>query len=57
MVGSSLGAEVVRTLHTDGIEWRFDIPLASLDPNRQPAGRENADRDDDEEAPPARPAA
>jgi len=56
MVGSSLGAEVARTLHADGIEWRFDIPLASLDPNRQPAGRENADRDD-EEAPPARPAA
>jgi two-component sensor histidine kinase/sensor domain CHASE-containing protein len=34
MVGSSLQAEVTRTLHADGIEWRFDIPFAALDPDR-----------------------
>jgi two-component sensor histidine kinase len=39
MVGGALGAEVVRTLHEDGIEWRFDIPLESLDPDKGPEGR------------------
>jgi two-component sensor histidine kinase len=34
MVGGALGAEVERTLHRDGIEWRFAIPLAALDPVR-----------------------
>jgi len=33
MVGTSLAAEVERILHADGIEWRFVIPLASLDPS------------------------
>ena len=32
MVGRSLGAEVARESHPDGIEWRFSIPVASLDP-------------------------
>ena len=32
MVGRSLGAEVKRETHPDGIEWRFSIPVASLDP-------------------------
>ena len=33
MVGRSLGAEVERVVHEFGIEWRFTIPLASLDPS------------------------
>jgi two-component sensor histidine kinase len=32
MVGRSLGADVARESHADGIEWRFSIPVASLDP-------------------------
>ncbi|MDR3474190.1 MAG: sensor histidine kinase [Devosia sp.] len=36
MVAAVLGAEVTRTLHDDGIEWQFDIPLWSLDPDRSP---------------------
>jgi two-component sensor histidine kinase len=36
MVGASLNAEVRRTLHVDGIEWAFDIPLDGLDPDREP---------------------
>ena len=36
MVGAALGAEVLRTMHADGIEWRFDIPRSSLDPNGTP---------------------
>src|SRR5690606_8768501 len=28
MVGRSLGAEVHRDVHADGIEWRFRIPLS-----------------------------
>jgi len=36
MVGGSLGADVTRTLHRDGIEWRFVIPLEALNPNRRP---------------------
>jgi hypothetical protein len=35
-VGGALGAEVSRTLHPDGIEWTFDIPLADLDPALMP---------------------
>ncbi|RUT30239.1 histidine kinase [Arsenicitalea aurantiaca] len=38
MVGSALGAEVTRTLHTDGMEWRFDIPIEALDPSHSPHG-------------------
>jgi two-component sensor histidine kinase len=34
MVGGALGAEVQRTLHRDGIEWRFAVPLGALDPRR-----------------------
>lgn len=37
MVGTSLGAEVERTLHPDGIEWAFRVPLAALDPDKTPA--------------------
>ena len=32
MVGAALGAKVERLLHCDGIEWRFVIPLAAIDP-------------------------
>jgi two-component sensor histidine kinase len=34
MVGGALGADVQRTLHRDGIEWRFAVPLSALDPRR-----------------------
>lgn len=30
MVGQSLSAEVERRFHADGVEWRFSIPLESL---------------------------
>jgi two-component sensor histidine kinase len=33
MVGRSLGGDVERVVHELGIEWRFTIPLASLDPS------------------------
>jgi len=36
MIGRSLGAEVLSTFHADGIEWRFAIPLASVDPTALP---------------------
>jgi len=42
MVGSALGAAVTRTLHEDGIEWHFVVPLASLDPTGPPEGRQAA---------------
>ncbi len=32
MVARSLNADVERVCHADGIEWRFAIPLASIDP-------------------------
>ncbi|MDB5612977.1 MAG: hypothetical protein JWQ22_630, partial [Devosia sp.] len=32
MVGRSLHADVQRTCHDDGIEWRFVIPLHAIDP-------------------------
>ncbi|SMF44113.1 Two-component sensor histidine kinase, contains HisKA and HATPase domains [Tistlia consotensis] len=38
MVGQSLGAEVERRLHGDGIEWRFEIPRENLDGGGQDAG-------------------
>ena len=34
MVGRSLDAEVERTMHRDGIEWRFAVPLSAIDPER-----------------------
>jgi len=37
MVGRSLGATVKRTLHPDGIEWDFVIPLAALDLHAEPS--------------------
>lgn len=37
MVGRSLGAEVERLCHADGIEWRFLIPLDAIDPARAAA--------------------
>jgi two-component sensor histidine kinase len=36
MVGRSLGAEVNRIVHPDGIEWHFVIPAAAIDPSRGP---------------------
>jgi two-component sensor histidine kinase len=36
MVGQSLGADVERICHDNGIEWRFVIPLAALDPDAAP---------------------
>lgn len=36
MVGRALGADVVRKLHPDGIEWSFSIPVEALDPGRGP---------------------
>lgn len=40
MVGRSLGAEVMRQVHADGIEWRFRIPVAAIDPKAVPQGTE-----------------
>lgn len=37
MVARSLGAQVERRCHADGIEWHFAIPLASIDPTHAPA--------------------
>ncbi|MNT50724.1 Blue-light-activated histidine kinase 1 [compost metagenome] len=37
MVARSLGAQVERRCHDDGIEWHFDIPLAAIDPAHAPA--------------------
>ena len=43
MVGKSLGAEVERICHDDGIEWHFAIPLAAIDPDHVvPAAPEDA---------------
>ena len=36
MVGRSLGAQVERIVHPDGLEWRFAIPLSAIDPSRGP---------------------
>lgn len=33
MVGGALGAQVDRIVHEDGVEWVFDVPLSSLDPD------------------------
>jgi two-component sensor histidine kinase len=37
MVARSLGAQVERRCHADGIEWHFVIPLAAIDPARAAA--------------------
>ncbi len=36
MVGHALGADVERTVHPSGMEWRFSIPLEAIDPERGP---------------------
>lgn len=36
MVGGALGAHVERISHPGGIEWRFAIPLAAIDPELAP---------------------
>jgi two-component sensor histidine kinase len=42
MVRQSLGAEVERLCHDDGIEWRFAVPLSAIDPDRAPLGADDA---------------
>ncbi len=42
MVGRSLGAEVKRTVHEDGLEWTFAIPVTAIDPSKGP---EEADKE------------
>jgi len=44
MVGRALGAEVRRTLHDDGIEWSFSVPVEALDPARDPQGETDLER-------------
>lgn len=39
MVGRSLGATVERSVHPDGLQWHFSIPLAGIDPSSGPEGR------------------
>ena len=36
MVGRSLGATVERIVNPDGLEWRFSIPAAAIDPAKGP---------------------
>jgi two-component sensor histidine kinase len=36
MIGRSLGATVERIIHDDGLEWRFSIPVAGIDPSQTP---------------------
>ncbi|MEQ1770062.1 MAG: sensor histidine kinase [Devosia sp.] len=36
MVVRSLGAQAERTVHPDGIEWKFTIPLSAIDPSYTP---------------------
>lgn len=43
MVARALGAQVDRLSHDDGIEWRFAIPLATIDPDRLAAGDDELD--------------
>ena len=42
MVGRSLGAEVRRTIHPDGLEWTFAIPTSAIDPSKGPEEAEKA---------------
>ena len=44
MVGRSLGAEVKRTAHADGVEWRFSIPLSALDASAEAATAAEAEK-------------
>ena len=44
MVGRSLGAEVKRTVHPDGLEWVFSIPTAAIDPSKGPEEAERAEK-------------
>jgi two-component sensor histidine kinase len=43
MVGRALNAEVERIYHADGLEWRFAIPLAGIDPALAPAPADEPD--------------
>ncbi|WP_404400725.1 sensor histidine kinase [Pelagibacterium halotolerans] len=43
MVAGSLGADVERMVHADGIEWLFAIPRAKLDPEREQIGLDDAE--------------
>jgi two-component sensor histidine kinase len=43
MVGGALEADVERICHDDGMEWRFAIPLAGIDPALAPAPANPAD--------------
>ena len=36
MVGHALGADVERTVHGTGMEWRFSVPLDVIDPDHGP---------------------
>ena len=38
----SLGAEVRRTIHDDGLEWTFAIPTSAIDPSKGPEEAEKA---------------
>ena len=42
MVGRSLGASVERLVHPDGLEWKFSIPTAAIDPAKAPDETEKA---------------
>jgi two-component sensor histidine kinase len=42
MVGRSLGATVERIVHPDGLEWKFSIPVAAIDPATAPDQAEKA---------------
>lgn len=42
MVGRSLGAKVERTVHPDGLEWTFEIPVSAVDPSKGPEEAEKA---------------
>ncbi|MET3927560.1 sensor histidine kinase [Devosia sp. 2618] len=41
MVGRSLGADVERISHDNGMEWRFSVPMAAIDPIRVPDAEES----------------
>jgi two-component sensor histidine kinase len=57
MVGRSLGAEVERQIHADGIEWRFRIPVSAIDPKAPPHGPEPGEPARPADRPEAAPAA
>jgi two-component sensor histidine kinase len=52
MVGRSLGAEVLRQVHSDGIEWRFRIPVTAIDPKATPHGIESEEAEPVEQSEP-----